>query len=138
MDVTGVEGWLRWDFASTAVEFGYAWLDKDADYKGTGVDASFYALNYARHRLLAGLEQRLSDRLSGRLELEYREHPANSLRSGADEALYLNITAVWKDCLGEGWTLTLRGENLTGEDFQPIPGTPGPGREGSVSLAYVW
>ena len=87
---------------------------------------------------MAGLEQRISERLFARLEGEYREHPANSLRSGPDHALYLTIEAVWEDCFGEGWTLRLRGENLTEEDFQPIPGTPGSGREASLTVSYAW
>jgi outer membrane cobalamin receptor len=138
MDVSGVEGWLRWELDATALELGYAWLDKDADYRSTVVDASFYALNHARHRLLLSLERRFSEKVSGRVGMEYREHPGNSLRSGPDDALYLNVEAVWKDCFGAGWTLTLRGENLTRETFQPIPGTPGPGREGSLILARAW
>jgi hypothetical protein len=136
--VRGIEGWLRWDNGSTALEFGYAWLDKDEDYKDSSVDASFYALNYARHRLLATVEQALSDSVFLRLEGEFRDHPDNALRTSDNEAFLLSFEAIWKDALGAGWDVVFRADNLTDEDFQMIPGTPGPGREAYVTLSYGW
>ncbi len=138
LTVRGVEGWLRWEGRATAVELGYAWLDKDADYGSSTVDASFYALNYARHRLLLTLERRLAENIFLRLEGEYRKHPDNALRESGNEALYLNVAASWNNIFGEGWTLLVRGENLGKDSFQSLPGTPGRGREGSVTVSYDW
>ena len=38
IDVTGLEGWLRWESGDSAVELGYAWLYKDEDYGDSSVD----------------------------------------------------------------------------------------------------
>lgn len=138
LEVTGLEGWFRWEGQAGAIEIGYGWLHKEAEYAGVAADASFYVLNYARHRVMATLERRISRNLSGRLTMEYRDHPENALRDGPDEALYLGAEAVWENCFREGWDLVLRGYNLTGEGFQPLPGTPGPGREGSLTIVYGW
>lgn len=136
--VTGVEGWLRWEAESTALEFGYAWLGKDEDYGDSAVDASFYALNYARHRLLATLEQRLGEAVLLRLEGEYRDHPDNALRTSGDSAFLLHVEAAWQDVLRPGVDVVLRANNLTEEDFQMLPGTPGPGREVYLTLRCGW
>jgi hypothetical protein len=140
MDLTvrGVEGWLRWAADGAVVEFGYALLDKDPRYLTVAADASFYALNYARQRLLATVEGALGDSLRLRLEGEYRDHPANALRSGGDTAAYLHLQAVWRPVAGDRWELLLRLDNLTGESFQPLPGTPGPGREWRLVARYRW
>lgn len=138
MTVKGLEGLLRWELDSTALELGFSLLDKDEDYRNSMIDASYYALNYARQRLLATLEQQLMEGLVLRVEGEYREHPDNALRTGGDEALILNMELIWQDFLSEGWALAIRGTNLGEEDFQSIPGTPAPAREGAMTLSYRW
>ncbi|HSH09048.1 MAG TPA: TonB-dependent receptor, partial [Oceanipulchritudo sp.] len=138
IEVQGIESWLRWEGGSTALEAGYAWLGKDADYGNESVDASFYALNYARHRLLLSIEQRLTKQVFARVEGEYRKHPNNALRTSGDEALLLNLAVSWTAIFGPGWDLVLRGYNLTKEDFQSIPGAAAPGREGNATLSYAW
>jgi vitamin B12 transporter len=136
--VDGIETWVRWEPGSTALELGYAWLDKDPVYRESTVDASFYALNYARHRILASVEQAFGESIVLRLEGEYREHPANVLRAGGDEALKVNFQAQWEDFITDGLRLTVRLDNLTDEYFESVPGTPGPGREGRLTLSYAW
>jgi hypothetical protein len=136
--VDGMETWLRWEPGSTALELGYAWLDKDPVYREPGVDASFYALNYARHRLLASVEQAIGESVILRLEGEYRDHPANIMREGGDTALKVHFQAQWKDFLTEGLRLGVRLDNLTDESFESVPGTPGPRREGRLTLSYAW
>jgi hypothetical protein len=138
MTVRGLEGFVRWEHDSTAVELGFSLLDKDENYRESNIDASYYALNYARQRLLATIEQQLSDDIVLRLEGEYREHPDNTLRSGGDEALLVHLELIWKDFLSEDWSLAIRATNLGKEDFQSIPGTPAPGREGAMTLSYRW
>jgi len=136
--VRGLEAWLRAQAGRTALELGYALLDKDPQYHSAQVDASFYALNHARHRVLAALEQDLREGLWLRLEGEFRQHPANALRRGGDEALRLHAEAAWTPLPDGRWRLALRLENLTKDRFEPFPGTPGPGREGRASLTYTW
>lgn len=138
MDVTGLESWFRWESTKTAFELGYMWINKDATYLEPGIDASFYALNYARHRLLATWEQELSDTLLLRLEAEARQHPDNVLRAGGDEAFRLNAEITWRAAFHSDWDLLLRGMNLTGDDFQMLPGTPGPGKEIYLTMKRDW
>ncbi len=136
--VRGLEAWLRAEAGLTAVELGYAVLDKAPHYRNPQVDASYYALNYARHRLLAMVEQGLPMGLELRLEGEFRRHPANPLRGGSDEALRLHAEAAWLPLPDGRWRLAVRLENLTKDRFEPFPGTPGPGREAIATLTYVW
>jgi len=138
LTVRGIEGWLRWEIQQTAFEIGYAALDKDPDYLDGAGDASFYALNYAKHRILASVGQELFEAFEVRLLGEYRKHPSNSLRSGGDEAFYLHLHASWKGFPTENWQLFVDFDNLTEEDFEPVPGTPGPGLEIRASLSYSW
>jgi outer membrane cobalamin receptor len=139
MTVNGIEGWMGWQAGRTRLELGYAYLDKASSYpEGLADPASFYALNYARHRVLAFFEQKLGSGISGRLEAEYRNHPSNALRAGGDEAFRVHLQLVWADFIRENWKLVVRADNLTDEDFQPVPGTPGPGREGRAILSYSW
>ncbi|HKJ90938.1 MAG TPA: hypothetical protein VJ960_07390, partial [Oceanipulchritudo sp.] len=101
-------------------------------------DASFYALNYARHRVLATVEW---FPLSGwvlRLEGEWRDQRENALRGGPESLSQLNFGARWEDAMGSGWDLLVRVNNLNEADFQRIPGTPGPGREGQVMFQRGW
>jgi hypothetical protein len=49
----------QWLVADLTV--GYAYLDKQADYGTASVDASYYALNYARQRLTAAVRYALND-----------------------------------------------------------------------------
>lgn len=139
LTVEGIEARLGWSTGATRLELGYAYLDKDPDYPdGLADPASFYALNYARHRLLGSIRQELGNGVSVRLEGEYREHPSSALRQGGDEAFRLSFVAVWDDIIREGWQLLVELDNLTNEDFQPVPGTPGPEREGRATLSYSW
>lgn len=140
MDITvsGFEGYLRWEPGAAFLELGYAWLDKDPAYTGLAGDASFYALNYARHRVLASVGIRPGGRVSLRLDGAYRLQKDNPLRKGDDRSLKLHVQAVVEDFPASAWRLLLRVENLTDEAFQSVPGTPGPGREARVVLGYAW
>lgn len=136
--VDGVEAGLRWDGESLELELGYSYLDKEQDYADAGGDASFYALNYARHRLLATVEWFPLEGLALRLEGEWREQRENPLRTGPDTLSQLNLGARWEDAMGSGWDLLMRVDNLNKVDFQRIPGTPGPGREAQVMFRRLW
>ena len=140
VDITvhGIETWLRWSQQKLHFEAGYAWLGKDADYRQANVDASFYALNYAEHRLIVSTYYDFSEQVAWRLEGEYRRHPDNLLRVGGDEALRLNTELAIRGLFADGMEAILRVENLTNTAFQPLPGTPGPGREISLTLSYGW
>ncbi len=138
IEVSGVEAWLGWATRTASLQLGYILLDKDETYLHSGGDASFYALNYARHRILLTMDYSITEYLGGRLELEWRQHPSNALRLNGDEALRLNADISWSSLLGSDWDVVFSGTNLTRDDFAHLPGTQGPGRELFLTLNRDW
>ncbi len=138
LDVVGFEAtFLRsWDDLDLAA--GYTWLDKDADYGDSQVDASFYALNFARHRATLALRYRFAEALELRLDNEYRRQERNPLRAGDDNTFLASLSLQWRPDPAGGFSAALIADNLTDSDFQPFPGTPAYGRQYSLSASYRW
>jgi len=137
--VTGFEllarrSWTNWD-----VVLGYTGLSKDHNYRGALVDASFYALNYARHRLTAALTGRLGRGFEVRLDNAARIQAANLLRvAGGEEALSTSFGLSWRP---EGLPRTefsVRVENVWDSRFQEVPAVPASPRQFSAGVAYHW
>lgn len=126
----------RWSELNLAA--GYTYLDKDADYGSALVDASYYALNYARHRATLAATWRWTDRLEWRMDTEYRVQRHNPLRTTAENALTVSLALAWQAATIEGLSLVLTADNLTDSDFEPFPGTPAVGRQVSLRLRYGW
>lgn len=138
LDVLGVEALFsrRWDGVELAG--GYTWIDKDADFGPAAVDASFYALNYARHRATLAATWHWTDRMSWRLDSEYRVQRDNPLRTSRDQALLVSASFTWAPPDGDGLALALIADNLTDSDYQQFPGTPAVGRQLALNLRYTW
>ena len=136
IDVIGVEALYGRSFAALDLSLGYTWLDKDADYGSAPVDASFYALNFARHRATLAATYRLREGLELRVDSEYRQQEENPLRSSSDAAVIVAATLAWSS--GRGFGLSLTADNLTDDDYQQFPGTPAIGRQVSVRAHYEW
>ena len=138
IEVIGVEMFVthRWDNLDIAA--GYTWLDKDADYGSAQVDASFYALNFARHRATLGLRYRFAAGFEMRLDNEYRRQEENPLRVGDDQAFLASMTLAWNGDATRGFSVALVADNLTDSEFQPFPGTPAAGRQISILAGYIW
>jgi outer membrane cobalamin receptor len=132
-EITFCRRWGDLDLAA-----GYTYLDKDGDYGAARVDASFYALNYARHRATVAATYRWSDRLEWRLDSEYRVNEDNPLRTTGDRAVLVSLALAWGAPHGEGPGLALTVDNLTDSDFEPFPGTPAVGRQVSLRASYGW
>lgn len=137
-DVMGLEASFRREWADFSVAGGYAYADKDADYGTASVDASFYALNYARHRATLAATWRLGERLEWRLDSEYRVQEDNPLRTSSDTAATVSLGVAWEAPDGKGPGVILTADNLTDEDYQQFPGTPAVGRQASLILRYGW
>ena len=139
IETTGMELVGRKDFGRGSVTLGYTYLTKDADYGSTAVDASFYALNYARHRITAAITLRLSAEWELRMDNEGRMQNENSLRTlGGDDAVLSSLVMVWRPKNGRGVEITFEVDNLWDSNFQDVPAVPAPGRQMAVSLAYGW
>jgi hypothetical protein len=136
IDVLGIELFARGRWENVDLIGSYTYLDKDADYGDTVIDASFYALNFATHRATVALRYQILDRLELRWDNEYRRQRDNPLRGSSDEAFLSSLSLAW-DIQG-GFSLALTADNLADDDYQQFPGTPAVGRHVSLSASYQW
>jgi vitamin B12 transporter len=138
LDVSGLELSAGWQSQSLDVIAAYTALDKDEDYGSALVDASYYALNYARQRYTLAVLYRPWETLEFRLDNEYRKQEENSLRRSSDEAYLGAVSLNWQTPLVQGLRLSLVIDNFTDDDFQEFPGTPAPGRQYSLNAGANW
>lgn len=139
VDTRGVEVIARRQWSRAEVVIGFTALAKDADYKGAVVDASFYALNYARSRLTAALIWRFAREWELRLDNAARVQSDNLLRSiGGDEALMSTLGFGYKPGALPGVSFALRADNLWQSNFQEVPAVPASPRLLSLSVTYGW
>ncbi len=138
IDVLGFEAFTTRQWRDVALTAGYVFLDKDADYGSAQVDASFYALNFARHRATLALRYRFAERFELRLDNEYRRQEENPLRVGDDATFLAAVSVNWKPRKPDGLNFALIVDNVTDSEYQPFPGTPAAGRQVSLSAAYAW
>jgi hypothetical protein len=136
---TGVELLLSRRTERTEVVFGYSRLFKDATYGQPGVDASFYALNFPRHRLTLAMVGHLPAGLQIRSDNEYRIQEPNLLRTiGGDHALRSALSIHWLPPRYKEWEYSVQADNLWNSDFQDVPAVPAPRRQILAEVAYRW
>jgi hypothetical protein len=116
----------------------YTFLDKDEDYGNDAIDASFYALNYANHRVTLGAIWTPSDIVQVRIDNEWRSQEDNDLRGSDDEALFTHIGVSVFPPMVDGLELFAAIDNAWDDDFEDVPGTPGRGDQVSVGATYRW
>jgi outer membrane receptor protein involved in Fe transport len=139
LDVTGFEAVARRSWSALDLVLGYTWLHKDADYRGAAVDASFYALNYARHRLTVAATVRLGAGFELRLDNVVRYQADNLLRVvGGDRALMTSAGLAYRPESFRRLEITLQMENAWDEDFQEVPAVPASPRQFSAGMSYAW
>ena len=138
IDVLGFEAFTTREWREFALTAGYVFLDKDADYGAALVDASFYALNFARHRATLAMRYRFAERFELRIDNEYRRQEDNPLRDGDDATFLAALSINWKPRSPDGLDVALVIDNVTDSEYQPFPGTPAAGRQVSLSAAYTW
>lgn len=138
LDVIGVEAFFvrSWDAVDLAL--GYTVLDKDADYGSAQVDASFYALNFAKQRATLAFTYRFSRGFEVRIDNEYRVQEDNPLRVGDDSTYLASVSLKWSSAGEHKFGAALVVDNVTDSEYQPFPGTPASGRQVSLSASYTW
>ncbi len=138
IDVRGFEAFVvrEWEFVDIA--FGYTTLNKDEDYGSAQVDASFYALNFARHRATLAFTARLPRGIEIRIDNEYRRQQHNPLRVGDDSAYLASASLRWRSAGERHFGAALIVDNATDSQYQPFPGTPASGRQVSLNASYTW
>ena len=139
LDVGGFEFVARRSTAMFDLVLGYTALTKDADYRGAAVDASFYALNYARHRLTAAITARLGGGFEVRMDNAARVQADNLLRVvGGRRAVSSALSVRYRPVSWRGVEIAAQVDNLWNEDFQEIPAVPASRRQFAGSLGYAW
>ena len=118
---------------------GYTCLTKDADYGAATVDASFYALNFARHRITAAVVARLGAGFEVRLDNQYRVQQKNLLRTvGGNEAFLSTTGLYYLPPRWRGVEFSALVDNLWDSSFQEVPAVPAARRQYSLGAAYRW
>ncbi|MEZ5277470.1 MAG: TonB-dependent receptor [Opitutaceae bacterium] len=139
IETVGVEVIATQQWESVDLILGYTWLDKYADYLGATVDASFYALNHARHRITAALVWRIGREFEVRSDNEWRIQEPNALRTiGGDNALLSSLSLHYSPQRWDGLRLILAVDNLWDSEFQELPAVPAAPRQWSGSVSWSW
>ncbi len=119
IDVGGIEFTARRSWQALDLVLGYTGLSKEADYRGAAVDASFYALNYAKHRITAAATLRLGQGFAIRMDNVVRFQSANMLRVvGGDDGV---LSALGMTLRPPGWRgveFAVQVDNLWDSRFQ--------------------
>ncbi|PAW68543.1 MAG: hypothetical protein B9S34_02135 [Opitutia bacterium Tous-C1TDCM] len=139
LDVAGVEIVARREWSRVDAVLGYTALTKTPDYRGAGADASFYALNYARHRLTAAVTLRLTREVTLRMDNVLQRQAANLLRNVGGRDAFLTSSAVaYRPSAWPGLEFSLQAENLWNEAFQSVPAVPAAKRQVAFGVTRVW
>ena len=138
LETFGVEliGSKRWNAIEAIASYTY--LDKAEEYGNVDIDASFYALNYAKHRLTLGAIWTPNEIFELRIDNEWRSQEANAIRSSDDEALFTHIGFSFFPSSCDGLELFAALDNAWDDDYQDVPGTPGRGSQLSCGAIYRW
>ncbi|MDP3070427.1 MAG: TonB-dependent receptor [Opitutaceae bacterium] len=139
IDVAGLEFVARRSWAYVDLVVGYTGLAKDADYRGAAVDASFYALNYAKHRLTAAITARLGGGFELRMDNVARVQAANLLRTvGGRRAVASSLALAFRPKIWPGAEFAVQADNLWNEAFQDVPAVPAARRQLSATISHAW
>jgi hypothetical protein len=139
MDTFGFEGVATYTTSRFKIVLGYTFLNKAADYRGAAVDASFYALNFAKHRLTAAIVAQLGAGFELRMDNVARIQEDNSLRKiGGDEALLSSLGLFYLPKSIPGLEVSLSADNIWDSNFQEVPAVPAAGRQISSAVTYRW
>ena len=125
--------WLKVDF-----NLGYTFLRKAEDYGSATVDASFYALNFPRHRFTMAAVWRPLTNWEIRSDNEIRIQEPNSLRRSSGKAVISYLSISWKVPFFQGIEVIGSIDNLFDSDYEEIPAVPGSPRQISFSANYRW
>ncbi|HUG11319.1 MAG TPA: TonB-dependent receptor [Opitutaceae bacterium] len=138
IDTLGFEAVLVRKWAHARAVLGYAWLEKDADYRGRTVDASFYALNFPRHRATLALIWEPASWIDVRLDNEFRVQEPNFLRVGDDTAFISTVGVHLFPSADRKLEIAILVDNLWDDDFEEVPAVPAARRQAAISATLHW
>lgn len=138
IDTLGFEAVLVRRWTRGRAVLGYSWLEKDADYRGLPVDASFYALNFPRHRATLAVVWEPVSWIEVRIDNEFRVQEPNSLRAGDDHAFISTAGVHFFPSKARRLEVSLLVDNLWDDDFEEIPAVPAARRQVAASCTLRW
>ena len=138
LEVTGIETSITSQWEHGELILSYAHLNKNNDYRQANVDASYYALNFPKHRFVVSSKIKIGQIIELRLDAEYRQQERNTLRKGSSEAFFLAAGLQWKPLTNKNVVFGVNADNITDETFERFPGTPALGRQLSANFSYGW
>ena len=139
LDTAGFEAVARHSWGACDLVLGYTLLAKDADYRGALVDASFYALNYARQRLTVAITARLGHGFVVRMDNVARLQAGNLLRTvGGDRTLASSLALAYRPAAWPGVELSVQADNLWNSRYQEVPAVPAARRQIVGGASYAW
>ena len=96
LEVTGIETSITSQWEHGELILSYAHLSKNNDYRQSNVDASYYALNFPKHRLVLSSKIKISQIIELRLDAEYNGvHPLlSALLTSAPALINASTTSV--------------------------------------------
>jgi vitamin B12 transporter len=125
--------------ATFELVLGYSALAKRSDYGTAAVDASFYALNFPRHRATAAVTWRFAPEWEVRADNEYRIQKENLLRlQGGDDAWLSSFGLYLTPASLPGWEFSALVDNAWSSAFQEVPAVPAAGRQWAVGATRRW
>ena len=132
LDVMGLQWRISGETRALSWSVGGSVIDKQADYGAAAVNASYYALNYAKQRANVALVWQITDAVALFLDSEYRKHASNPLRQSSAEAYFTSVSVdyIWSSRA----RVSVLIDNLTNDRFEYFPGSPGGARSASVRL----
>lgn len=137
LDTFGAELFVRREWTRFDLLAGYTYLDKKDDYALPN-GGSFYALNYAVHRLTLGGVARLGGGFELRSDNELRRQEANALRTTGRDNVDSSVGLFYRVPKVKGLTLNAQVDNLWNTEFEDVPLVLNSGRTWSVGATYVW
>ena len=139
IDTFGFESVATYTTSRFKFVLGYTFLNKAADYRGAAVDASYYALNFARHRLTAAIVARLGAGFELRMDNIARIQQDDAQRKiGGNEALLSSLGVFYLPKSIPGLEVSFAADNLWASNFQEVPAVPASGRQISSGVTYRW
>lgn len=137
LDTYGVELFVRREWTRFDLLAGYTYLDKKDDYSLPN-GGSFYALNYANHRLTLGGVARLGRGFELRSDNELRRQERNALRTTGRDNVESSVGLFYRVPAIKGLTLNAQVDNLWNTEFEDVPLVANSSRTWSVGATYIW
>lgn len=137
LDTLGFELFATRTWERVDLFAGYTYLHKDDNYVAP-FNGSFYALNYAEHRLTLGAIGRLGGGFELRVDNELRRQAENPLRRNGRDNLDTAVGLFYHVPGVKGLVLNAQVENLWDTDYQDVPLVPHTPRTWSAGATYVW